>query len=71
MRLMGEKENKKSRCGVTIWDRAGKTTKNNKKSVTFTVEDTTIEELAEFIKACVRDHEAVTKTLKRTVVVKV
>ena len=62
MRLMGEKEGK-SRCGVTIWDRTGKTTKDGRKSITFTVEETTMEELSEFFKQCVRHHEEVMKVL--------
>ena len=53
MRLKGEKI-EKSRVSVTLWDKHGKTTKDGKKSVTFTVEDTTMEELEKFLKEAIR-----------------
>jgi hypothetical protein len=65
MRLMGEKNERKSRCGVTIWDREGKTTKDGKKSITFTVEETTMEELADYFKQCVRNYEKIIKMLPK------
>jgi hypothetical protein len=57
MKLMGEGIDK-SRCGISIWDRNGKKTKEGKASITFTVEDTTMEELANFIKAKIRELNA-------------
>ncbi len=57
MKLMGE-GTEKSRCGISIWDRNGKKTKAGKSSMTFTVEDTTMEELANFIKAKIRELNA-------------
>ena len=53
MRLMREGK-EKSRVAITIWDRNGKTTKGNRKSITFTVEDTTMEEIEKFIKDAIR-----------------
>lgn len=53
MRLMGEKS-KKSRVAISIWDRQGNKTSQGKQSITFTVEDTTMEELAKFIKDAIR-----------------
>lgn len=63
MHLLGEEERRKSRCGVTIWDREDKKTSSGKKSITFTVEDTTMEELEEFFKKCVRNYDAVIKVI--------
>jgi|GEM_PF-4034543 len=53
MKLMGEGKNK-SRVGISVWDREGNTTKDGRKSMTFTVEDTTMEEMEKFIKDAVR-----------------
>lgn len=53
MHIMNEGTNK-SRVGVSIWDREGKKTSKGKGSITFTVEDTTMEELEKFIKEAVR-----------------
>jgi len=53
MRLMGEGKNK-SRVGVSIWDRQHNKTKDGRKSITFTVEDTTMEEMENFIKDAIR-----------------
>ena len=57
MRLMGE-GTEKSRCGVSVWDRNGKKTRDGRSSVTFTVEDTNMEELVTFIKTKVREANA-------------
>jgi hypothetical protein len=53
MKLMGE-GSKKSRVAVSLWDREGNRTKDNRKSITFTIEDTTMEELEKFVKDAVR-----------------
>lgn len=50
---MGEKT-KKSRVAVLIWDREGNETSKGKKSITFTVEDTTMEELDKFVRDAIR-----------------
>ena len=55
MRIMGE-EKEKSKVGISIWDKKGKLTKNGKKSITFTVEDTTMEETEKLIKEAIRKH---------------
>jgi hypothetical protein len=53
MRLMGEGQNK-SRIGISLWDREHNKTKDGRKSITFTVEDTTMEEMEKFIKDAIR-----------------
>lgn len=53
MKLMGE-GTKKSRVAISIWDREGNTTRDGKKSITFTIEDTTMEELEKFVKDAIR-----------------
>jgi hypothetical protein len=53
MHLMGEGKSK-SRVAITIWDRNGNPTSKGKYSKTFTVEDTTMEELEKFIKESIR-----------------
>ncbi|MBI2547207.1 MAG: hypothetical protein HYW23_02040 [Candidatus Aenigmarchaeota archaeon] len=53
MRLMGEK-NEKSRVAVTIWDRNKLKTKDGRGSITFTIEDTTMEEIEKFVKDAIR-----------------
>ncbi|MFH1258099.1 MAG: hypothetical protein V1658_04120 [Candidatus Micrarchaeota archaeon] len=50
---MGEGK-EKSRVAITIWDRKGNKTKSGKASITFTIEDTTMEELEKLIKDTVR-----------------
>lgn len=55
MRLMGDSKSRKSRVGVSIWDREGNATKDGKKSITFTVEETTMDELAKIFKDKVRE----------------
>ena len=57
MRLRGEGE-EKSKVAISIWDRVGKKTKNGKASITFTVEDTTMEELEKFIKDAIRKQKS-------------
>lgn len=53
MRLKGEGK-QKSRVGITLWDKNELPTKAGKYSITFTVEDTTMEELEKLIKDAVR-----------------
>ena len=53
MHVMGDKK-EKSRVAVTLWDREGEKTSKNKASITFTVEDTTMEELEVFIKEAIK-----------------
>ena len=53
MKLLGE-GTKKSRVSISIWDREENTTKDGKKSITFTVEETTMEELEKVVKDAIR-----------------
>ena len=58
MYLRGEKEKEeKSRVKVSVWTRKGSRTKKGRKSMTFSVEDTTIEELAALIKETIRNQK--------------
>jgi hypothetical protein len=52
---MGDSKSRKSRVGVSIWDREGNMTRDGKKSITFTVEETTMDELAKVFKDKVRE----------------
>jgi hypothetical protein len=53
MRVLGEGK-EKSKVGISLWDRKGNKTKKGHKSITFTIEDTTMDELEKFIKDAVR-----------------
>jgi len=53
MRVLGEGK-EKSKVGVSLWDRKGNKTKKGHKSITFTIEDTTMDELEKFIKDAIR-----------------
>ena len=53
MRL-AEPSNSKDKVAVTVWSRTGKLTKKGKQSHTFTVEDTSMDELSDNIKDWIR-----------------
>ena len=53
MNIKGENVN--SRVSVKIRDKAGRLTSDGKKSVTFTVLNTTVDELSDFIRNKVRE----------------
>ncbi len=53
MKIFGE-EKEKPRVEITIKNKEGKITKEGKKSISFTVEETTMEELEKVIKDAIR-----------------
>lgn len=57
MRLAKAIDKTKDKVAVSVWSRTGKLTKEGKQSKTFTVEDTTMDELSESIKRMVEATE--------------
>jgi len=57
MRLAKAVDNTRDKVAVTVWSRTGKLTKEGKQSKTFTVEDTTMDELSDAIKEMVKAAE--------------